>query len=255
MIEKTTGIVLRIAPFSRTSHVVVWFTTGFGKITTLVKGSQRVKSAFLGQYDLFYSCELLFYSRDRNGVHIIRECSPVDTRTPLRHNWRAAVCASYVCDLVSRMAPTSAANPQFFQLLDTGLTFLCTGATLRSFVPWFELRAMEAAGFSPRLSSCVKCGKALRQPREDTRFSSAAGGAVCRACAVDSVERSILLTPDVLSTLRHWQKTGSPGHALRTGCSPKQLLEIEKLLGTFLDYHVHVLPTGRSVALELLPQR
>ena len=150
MIEKTTGIVLRVVPFSRTSHVVVWFTPDFGKITTLVKGSQRVKSAFLGQYDLYYTCELLFYSRDRSGVHIIRECSPVDGRTPLRHDWRAAVCASYSCDLVARMAPPNESCPQFFSLLETSLNFLCAGAAPRSFVSWFELRAMEAAGFSPR---------------------------------------------------------------------------------------------------------
>lgn len=255
MIEKTIGIVLRVAPFSRTSHVVVWFTPDFGKITTIVKGAQRVKSAFLGQYDLFYKCELLFYSRDRNGAHIMRECSPIDTRTPLRHDWRAAVCASYSCDLVSKMAPPHASSIQFFNLLETSLAFLCTGVKSRSFVSWFELRSMEAAGYSPMLTNCSQCGIPLRSSMQDeSRFSCANGGAMCRSCSGSGIDRSIRITTDVLITMQEWQKTDSPERAANTACTLKQLLEIEKIFGMFLDYHVQALPTGRSVALELLPQ-
>lgn len=253
MIEKTAGIVLKVAPFSRTSHVVVWLTPDFGKITTLIKGAQRMKSSFLGQYDLFYNCELLFYSRDRNGVHIMRECSPIDTRTPLRRDWRAAVCASYFCDLVSRMVPPHASSARFFRLLETSLAFLCAGATARSVVSWFELRSMEAAGFSPMLSSCAKCGGALHPVPGVSHFSFASGGAVCRACSDTCTEPLIRLAPGVLSAMREWQKADCPANAVGNARSPKQLLEIERLLGMFLDYHAQALPAGRSVVLELLP--
>lgn len=253
MIEKTTGIVLRIAPFARTSRVVQWLTPDFGKITTIVKGSQRVKSAFLGQYDLFYRCELLFYSRDRSGAHIIRECSPIDTRTPLRHNWLAAVCASYSCDLIARMAPPNAPGTQFFNLLENSLAFLCTRATSRSFVSWFELRSMEAAGYSPMLSGCSKCGKTLPAAGDEFLFSCSAGGAVCQECAGNGTERSVRVTKGVLTTMQSWQKTEAPERSIDAGCSLKQLLEIERLLGMFLEYHVQALPDGRAVVLELLP--
>ena len=69
VILKDTAIVLRVAPVSNTSRMVQWFTPAYGKITTLIKGAQRPKSAFLGQFDLFYSCELLFYARERNHIH------------------------------------------------------------------------------------------------------------------------------------------------------------------------------------------
>ncbi|MEI6810169.1 MAG: DNA repair protein RecO [bacterium] len=255
MIEKTVGIVLRVAPFSRTSHVVVWFTPDFGKITTIVKGALRVKSAFLGQYDLFYRCELLFYSRDRNGAHIMRECSPIDTRTALRHDWRAAVCASYSCDLVSRMAPPNSSSIQFFNLLETSLAFLCTGVKSRSFVSWFELRTMEAAGYSPMLTNCSKCGNPLNAVEAEARFSCASGGAMCRPCADSGADRAMIVTPAALATMQEWQKTDSPERAANTECTLKQLMEIERIFGMFLDYHVQALPTGRSVALELLPQK
>ena len=62
-IIKTQGIVLTVHPWSRTSHVVTWLTPDHGPVTTLVKGAVRPKSAFLGQYDLFYTCDILYYAR------------------------------------------------------------------------------------------------------------------------------------------------------------------------------------------------
>jgi len=73
MILKSPAIVLRFNPFANTSRVVVWLTRDHGKLATLVKGAQRPKSPFLGQFDLFYTCELLFYARaDRQRAHIAR---------------------------------------------------------------------------------------------------------------------------------------------------------------------------------------
>ena len=37
-IEKTEGIVLRVTPFSTTSHVVVWLTPDRGRLPTAIKG-------------------------------------------------------------------------------------------------------------------------------------------------------------------------------------------------------------------------
>ena len=64
-IIKTHGIVLSIHPWSQTSHVVTWLTPDHGPVTTLVKGAVRPKSAFLGQYDLNYTCEIVYYADTR----------------------------------------------------------------------------------------------------------------------------------------------------------------------------------------------
>ena len=94
MILKTTALALRFYPFSNTSRIVAWLTPDQGRIATMVKGSQRPRSLFLGQYDLFYTCELLYHRRERGGLHIARECSPLKWREGLRRDWRAAAAAS-----------------------------------------------------------------------------------------------------------------------------------------------------------------
>ena len=88
-IIKTQGIVLAIRPWSQTSHVVTWLTPDHGPVTTLVKGAVRAKSAFLGQYDLFYRCDLLYYARASGDLHALREVTPRSIRTHLRGDWRA----------------------------------------------------------------------------------------------------------------------------------------------------------------------
>ncbi len=84
MIARARAIVLRVFPYSNTSRVVSWLTADHGRVATLIKGSQRPKSLFLGQYDLFYTCELLFYRHERDGLHIARECTPLTRRDRLR---------------------------------------------------------------------------------------------------------------------------------------------------------------------------
>jgi recombinational DNA repair protein (RecF pathway) len=130
MIAKTEAIVLRVAPFSRTSHVVTWLTREYGRVGTVVKGAVRPKSAFLGQYDLFYTCELLFYERERNGLHVAKECSPLRPRVGLRREWRAYCCAAYICDLVYQSSLAGAQHLEgVFALLTEVLDWLACGAS------------------------------------------------------------------------------------------------------------------------------
>ena len=252
MIDKTTGIVLRVSPYSRTSHIVMWLTQDFGKIATLIKGAQRPKSLFLGQYDLYYTCDLLFYSHDRSGVHIIRECSPIETRRQLRSDWKASACASYFCDFTSRMLPTHAASPAFFELLDTSLDHLCSGFSPGSFISWFELRALAAAGLSPRLDRCLVCGTTHLSTNDKLLFSYSRGGLLCETCASSSGERPIAASEEVFSVMRELQATDRAEEVDTSKCSTKRLLQIGRMLGLFIGYHAPAMPPSRSIVMDML---
>ena len=120
-IIKTQGIVLSIHPWSQTSHVVTWLTPDHGPVTTLVKGAVRAKSAFLGQYDLFYRCDLLYYARASGDLHALREVTPRSMRTHLRGDWRATALAGYAADLVRELAPPGDESSAWFDFLDAYL--------------------------------------------------------------------------------------------------------------------------------------
>ena len=252
MIEKTPAIVLRYAPYSNTSRVVTWLTPAYGRIVTVIKGSQRPKSPFLGQYDLFYTCELLFYARDRNGIHIAKECSPVKTRDGLRRDWEATATASYFCDLVQKISPTDAPHAGSFELLDRALDDLADQGSSPSFLFWFELKFLDLMGVSPRLQNCMECRRPLNPTPSPARFSWTQGGVLCPACAGRKAVDGISIPPDVLAMLASWQRAKTSQAALNTQCTPKQRESAGKLLGLFLGHHLDTGLASRGIALDTL---
>jgi DNA repair protein RecO len=252
VLEKTQAIVLRVYPFSNTSRIVSWLTPESGKIATLVKGSQRPKSFFLGQYDLFYTCELVFYARERAGIHIARECAPLKTRNRFRSDWKAAAAASYLSDLLFRVSPPDAPHHDLFDLLDSGLDHLAAGGAVASFLFWFELKLLGTLGLAPRLKRCLNCARELKPGARRARFSYSRGGILCSACAEAGAEGSLPIAPDILAILTGWQRARSPQAALSTQCTTWQLGEIEKFLGFFLAYHLDTALPSRGIALDVL---
>ncbi len=149
-IIKTEGTVLRIRPWSRTSHVVTWLTPDRGPVATLVKGAVRPKSFALGQYDLFYTCELLYYARASGGeLHALREVRPLATRDHLRGDWRATTLAAYACDLVADLAPASAEAAAWHDFLAGFLDGAGAGAAR---LVALEAGVLRLAGLMPDFS-------------------------------------------------------------------------------------------------------
>jgi DNA repair protein RecO (recombination protein O) len=253
MIEKTQAIVLRVYPYSNTSHIVHWLSAEHGKLATLVKGATRPRSAFLGQYDLFYTCELLYYSRPNRALHLTRECSALSPRPRLRVDWRATACASYVCDLVNRSLLEGQAQPRVYPLTEAALDALCDGVAGMPFLFWFEFKLMQALGYAPSLGRCCVCHEAQR-PGDDppTVFSCQHGGIVCPRCTLRaSGNDTLAIRPDVLAIARSWQESESPWAARNTRCTPRQMADLRKLHGDFLDYHLDLATSSRDIALQL----
>lgn len=149
---KTAGMVLDIRPWSRTSHIVTWLTPERGPVATLIKGAVRPKSAFLGQYDLFYTCELVYYIRARGGLHAVREAFPVEPREYLRGRFRATVLASYASYLVKEHCPHSSEASLWFDFLRDFLDGLDGNINFERKMISLETAFLELAGLAPDFS-------------------------------------------------------------------------------------------------------
>jgi len=251
-IIKDDAIVLRFYPVTNTSRMVVWFTRTHGKITTLIKGSQRPKSAFIGQYDVFYRCELLFYANHSNHVHHTKECSPLAFRSNLRTDWRASLAASYFVDLVLRVTEPGYPNPKLYDLLEQGLSGLDEHGMYIPVVHDFELQLLDLLGLTPQFSQCVGCDSALKAAEESTRFAVSKGGLFCNDCSDRDRVSGLKLSRVAVNTLKAWQRTNSSNMAMRTKVRPEEAKEIRFALGHFLRYHLDMTLESRRLMFDLL---
>jgi len=251
MIIKTTGLVLRLDPFSKTSQVINWLTPDHGRIVTLAKGAKRIKNNLVGHYDCFYTCELLFYQSRHSSLHILKECAPITPRMAFRADWRASFTASYLCDLLSRLTAPGASCPALYNWAEQTMDFLAAQGTSKTVLNWSELKLLKHLGIAPQLTNCIKCGTKTFPPDRATLFSISLGGLLCESCSTDQNRLIQPLTQDILSMLRGWENTETPAMAKRTLCSPRQSESANRLLGAFIHYHLQS-SLSRDIILNLI---
>ena len=275
LILRTDAIALRVSPFSRTSHVVTWLSPEHGRVATVVKGACRPKSAFLGQYDICSTCELLFYRHEHESVHAIRECSPLTPRHALRDDWRRITTASYLCDLVARVAQPGQESAEIFHLLESTLDQLCTQPAAPDLILRFELNLLNHLGLLPHLEGCPEC-HTTEHPW--LRFALAAGHICCRHThATAANEPAVTVHRDVLAHLHNLataeptshpdlaaaklphpsaapHRTGAHAtpHRLPPALPPHLSLGSRRFLGIFIRFHLDTPAAPRRLAFELL---
>ncbi len=251
-IEKTQAIVLRYVPHGNTSRIVTWLTPDHGRIGTMIKGALRPKSPFLGQYDLFYTCELLYYLHHRSELHLAKECCPLKIRPALRQHWPATALASYLTDLAARVSPAQAPQSFLFHWLNSALDALAEAkGPLLNLMIWHELALLSRLGLAPRLTTCIECHAPLRADRAAARFSHQRGGLLCASCAQRDGQPALPIPPSALAILRNWQQAPTLETAQRTRCQPGQMAVVERITGEFLRYHVDLPLPSRDIALAI----
>lgn len=229
-IVKAEAICLAISPWSKTSHVVSWLTPA-GRIVTVVKGALRSKSFFLGQYDLNYTCEILYYVRAHGEVHALRECSPRLFREQLRRDYRALALAGYLRRLASELAPAGPDAQPWFDWLQSALNRLeVNGASIDELL-CAELEVLALAGLKPDFSS-------YDPARPWMEFSLASG------TFSDSGEgRTVRISRSVAEFLLNPEKKPE---------NDQIPLDAERVIGVFYKFHLDCAGDVRRIVLGML---
>ena len=231
---RTEAVCLDIRPWSRTSHVVTWLTPN-GKVGTVVKGAVRPKSAFLGQYDLNYTCDILYYARAKGELHALRDCVPLDLRESLRGDYRALALAGYFRQLVNELAPSGPDCRPWYELLSSTLSTLSTSSTISTSSPpstlvLFELKVLELSGLKPDFSGYDRKAEWSAFSIETGTFSEGAG-------------RCIRLSREVSAWLER------PDRLVK---NPQVPLDAAWAIGVFYKFHLDCAPETRRSVLGMI---
>jgi len=239
----TDAIVIRRGPYSETSQVADLLTAGEGRITTLVLGAYRTKSAFGGPLDLLTRGEAVVRRRRTTELDVLQAFPLTHPYRGLRASVLQWSAACHALELVRAFAWPRDQESQLFRLL-TGFLDAIDGngmatesAVLDAWLLTLPGRLLASAGLQPMLDACVGCGSAVRDAassdiRWDLSFDR--GGVLCRTCA-DGSARSTPITPGVRSLLQRAVLTAPAAVATPLD---RDVGEARRLLELYLEYRL-----------------
>ena len=216
---KTKAICLSINPWSQTSHIVSWLTPE-GKLTAAVKGAVRPKSAFLGQYDLNYVCEIVYYLNAKSDIHALRECAPLKLNDFLRSDYRKLLVAEHFRTIASTLAPQGPDANEWFNLLEDAIAGLENVDTLLAELLAFEIAALKLIGLSPEIEADL-------------------GAFTLRG------ERKIAVSPEVAKCIRN----------PRNEKNLQILVDTSRVIGVFYTFHLDEPPKTRRYVIQAIQQK
>src|SRR6266540_4335638 len=228
---KTEVVVLRSIRYGEADRVVHLYSATRGRIGAIAKGSRRPKSRFGGRLEPFFRLNLVLYE-GRGDLCTVTGASTINGHARLRSDGPALMAAGRGCDAVLRLLDSEEANQPAYNLLCSYLALLDADSAMAS-APGaalaFRLKLALAAGFSPELASCARCGEADGL----SGFSGAAGGVVCAACERGAFE----LSGDAHRFLV--EALGQP-LAAAPSASEHTLRQAERAISETLEHHAHV---------------
>ena len=228
---KSRGVCLAVHPWSRTSHIVVWLTPA-GTVRTSVKGANRPKSAFLGQYDLNYTCEIVYYARGRGDIHALRECTPLELRETLRGSYRRLAAADHCRHLAEELAPAGADCREWMSALEKTLAGFAkcgdSGEIIAEMLD-YELKILSLSGLSPDFSGYSKAGVWSSFSVEEGRFN-------------DNGRRVMRIRTETAKYLE----------CPREKADMQILLDAARVIGVFYQFHLGCASDVRRMALRMI---
>jgi DNA repair protein RecO (recombination protein O) len=228
---KTEAVVVRSIRYGEADRIVHLYSATRGKIGAIAKGSRRPKSRFGGRLEPFFRLDLVLY-QGRSDLVTVTGASTIEGYGRLRAHGKALTAAARACDTLVKLFDTGDPNPPAYNLLCKYLALLDEdpqNASGPGTALSYRLKLALAAGFSPELASCAKCGEAEHL----TSFSGSAGGVVCASCEGEGFaldEESHRFMTDALAS----PLADAPGAEGRLAA------QVDRAITETLEHHAHV---------------
>jgi len=239
---KVTAVVLRTVDHGEADRVVTLLARGHGKLAAYARGARASRRRFAGALEPFtlVAAELAGGGGDR--LRRLESASPERAFQAIRGDLARIACAAYAVELARELTQDHQPHDELFDLLVAYLTRLDAAPARPAALRAFELAALAATGFQPRLDGCARCGEPLEGALADASglaFSPEDGGAVCGGCAGGPDGRRggpglLPLAADTLAALLRLQAGGLA--AADEPMADRPLRESRELLGRFLDH-------------------
>src|SRR5690349_7965954 len=229
---KTEAVVLRSIRYGEADRILHLYSKSQGRIGAIAKGARKPKSRFGGRLEPFFRLDLVLHE-GRSELLTVTNVATVDGYPRLRGSGPSLNAAARGCDAVLRLFDSAEPNRHAYNLLCRYLSMLDGAdpghaAGIETALA-FRLKLALAAGYSPELGACARCGEVDHL----VGFSGAAGGVVCSACEAGSFPLSEAAHGFMVEALAKPLSEAPEG-------GPRELRQVERAVGETLEHHAHV---------------
>jgi DNA repair protein RecO (recombination protein O) len=230
---KLTAIVLRTVDTGEADRVVTFLTRERGKVAAFARGARASRRRFGGALEPFTMVAAEVRERSGSELLALDSVSPLHAFGGIRGDLARIACAGYAAELSREIVRDHEAHEDLFDLLAAFLAALDAGPARPAALRAFELGALRAAGLSPRLDACARCG-GPRAADRPAPFDPGQGGVLCPACAAWASPGAPSLSPAAVEALAGLSR--GPGAAAEL--PPGVAREAREALTAFIEHHL-----------------
>lgn len=242
-VEKVRGIILKERPSGESGVHLLVLTKERGKILLSARGARKPKSKLLAGTQLF--CYGDYYIYQGKGFDTITQVDIRESFFGLREDFDRLTRGVYLLDLVERTSLEGADLEQVLQLLLQTLWVMAKKKVSPDLaVRIFELKYLQLCGVMPVVDSCSVCASPLEEP---FCFSVNAGGMVCHRHRIGETFSISAGARKAMQYVFEHEKASM----FRFRVSPVVLAELGRLLGYYMDFHLHVHLKSRDFIASL----
>ena len=179
VLYKTEAMVLRSRRYREADALLTLLTREKGKVSVVAKGAYKPASKLRGGVQP-YSINEMQISEGRSTLHTLIQSDCVEMLLPIRQSYEAMALGAYWAELLEVFGQEGMADDGLYLLGKAG--FLSVAVNPRHLTRLvLEIRLIGQQGLRPDFDRCCACGEPF-DGAAVTRFSSAEGGFLCRAC-------------------------------------------------------------------------
>ena len=176
---RTPAIVLRHRRLGEADRIVTLLTPGRGKIDVIAKGVLRSRSRMAGHLEPLTLVELVL--AHGRSMDVVTQAQTIDAFSAIHTDLDRLSAGMYLLELADRITVEHAEAEGLHDLLHAALVRLARGDGQQVVQRTFELALLDATGFRPELSDCLRCSQPVAA--ESAWWIPVEGGVVCASCA------------------------------------------------------------------------
>lgn len=227
MADKVEGIVIRATDYGESNKVVILYTREFGKVGVMARGAKKPRNPLAScTQPLTYGNYL--FSKGR-GLGTLYQGDSINPFRYIKADLRKMAYASYIVDLIDKLADADARNPFLYELVLQLLMYMDEDVNPQVLSFIFEVKLMPVLGIEPVLDHCTHCGRQERL----SDFSVSNGGLLCVYCRnMDS--RSFPVSAATIKLLRLF-KVIDMRRLGEIRLKPETIKELKTVLSAYYD--------------------